>query len=162
MPIQTAYSTTHNALIAGMVQTFQPHNFVSKLNNTVAVLPYGKGLVRNTEIGVQLPQGTETTALEFVGVGKYEINRAQADGDVAGGTVEQEMSVCTFGQVAVYARSTVAAGDPVYLRIGATDTGDFSNVVGTGATLGLLIDGARFVTGGDAGDIVEIAFGIGG
>ncbi|MGB5803635.1 MAG: hypothetical protein WBH21_06430, partial [Vibrio anguillarum] len=57
---------------------------------------------------------------------------------------------------------TVAKDAPVYLRVGATGAGDFSGIVGTGATLGVLIAGAKFLTAGDAGDLVKISLGLGG
>ncbi len=161
MPVQTTYTTTHSELFAGMVNTFQPHNLVSKLNKGVNVLPYGKGLVSDGVDGAKLPESS-STADKFVGVAMYEINRAQKEGDVAGGVPKQELTACPFGVVAVKTLVTVTKDDPVYLRVGATNPGDFSNVVGSGATLGVLIPNAKFVTNGAANSIVQVSFGIGG
>jgi len=72
------------------------------------------------------------------------------------------MTVVTTGPIWVRVLDTVVADAPVYLRVGATDAGDFSGIAGTGATAGVLIPNAKFLTGGDAGDLVKISLVVGG
>lgn len=161
MAVQTSYSIDHNAAIKGMVADQQVCNAVSKLNKGASVIPYGVGVVTDGEDGGALPVPA-STADEFIGVVMYEINRAQADGAVAGIPENRDGSIVTHGVIWVEALATVAKDDDVFLRVGATDTGNFSNVASSGATLGVQIPGAKFLTGGDAGDLVKISLGIGG
>ncbi len=160
--IQNSYDINHDALYPGMVQQQQPHNFISKLNKTSSTIPYGRGLVTDGNDGAQLPLGTETDDSTFVGVTFYEMNRAQLPGSVAGQPAGYDMTLCPFGQVAVKTLVSVAKDDKVFLRVGATDTGDFSNVAGAAATLGVEITNAKFTHSAAAGDIVLVSFGIGG
>ena len=160
MTVQTTYSINHAALFAGMINSLNPSTLISKLNKTASVIPYGKGVVSDGEDGADLPVPASTAA-EFNGVVMYEINRAQADGDVAGGVPGNDMTVISHGRVAVVAHATVAKDDPVFLVVGANGPGDFSNVAASGGDLGVAISGAKFLTGGDAGDIVEISLGAG-
>lgn len=165
MAVQNAYSTEHNKAYAGMVVTFEPFNTVSRLNKGASVIPYGLGVVTDGDDGAKLPNSA-TTDNEFNGVVMYEINRAQADGNVAGGTPNRDMSVVTHGEVWVTANLQVAKDDPVWFIISdgsGTDQGKFSNVVGTAATLAIQIAGAKWTTStGGAGELAKISLGIGG
>jgi hypothetical protein len=161
MTVQTTYSIDHNVAYAGMVFTLQPWNGVSRLNKGTAVIPYGKGVVTDGEDGSKLPTAASTAA-EYNGVVMYELNRAQQDGNVAGGVPGQDMTVVPFGAVYVKVLDTVVKDAPVYLRVGATNPGDFSGIVGSGATLGVLLPGVKFLTGGAAGQLVLISQNIGG
>lgn len=160
MAVQGGYTINHNAAMAGMVADGQLLNTVSKLNKSASVyIPWGSGVVTDGENGAKLPV-PGSTAAQFNGVVKYELNRAHADG-TSGAIPQYDMTVVTEGVIWVYVLDTVAKDAPVYLRVGATDPGKFSGIVGTGATLGVLA-GAKFLTGGDAGDLVKISLGLGG
>lgn len=163
MSVQTTYSTEHAVAYAGMKADAQLCNVVSKLNKTGATIPYGLGVVSDGEDGAALPTN-DTVPADFIGVVMYEVNRAQADGDVAGIPQDYDGSVITHGVVWVEVLDTVAKDAPVYLRVGSTGTGKFSGVAGTDGDPdeGQLISGAKFLTGGDAGDLVKISLGIGG
>ena len=161
MSVQTTYGIEHGAAYAGMVADLQLCNTVSKVNKGASTIAYGLGLVTDGETGAKVPVPASTAA-QFVGVAQYELNRAQADGADAGIPVDRDGSIVTHGVVWVEVLDTVAKDAPVYLRVGATSPGKFSGIVGTGATLGVLIAGAKFLTGGDAGDLVKISLGIGG
>lgn len=150
----------HGKAYAGMVADGQLVNAVSKLNKGTVAIPYGKGLVTDGEDGAKLPEAASTAA-QFNGVLKYELNRAHKDGEV-GAPANYDMTLVTLGAIWVKVLDTVAKDAPVYLRVGATGTGDFSGIVGTGATLGVLIPNAKFTSGGSAGSLVEIALTIGG
>jgi hypothetical protein len=160
MTVQGGNAIDHGVAYAGMVSDMQLVNTVTKLNKGTVGIAYGKGLVTDGEDGAKLPEAASTAA-QFVGVNKYELNRARSGSD-AGATAKYDMTLVTKGVIWVTVLDTVAKDAPVYLRVGATGTGNFSGVVGTGATLGVLIANAKFLTGGDAGELVKISLGLGG
>lgn len=160
MAVLGGNSIDHGVAYAGQVADLQLRNAVSKLNKTGASIAYGKGVVTDDEESAKLPVPTSTAA-EFNGVVKYELNRARQDGE-SGAPDGYDMTVVTEGVIWVKVLDTVAKDAPVYLRVGATDAGDFSGIVGTGDTLGVLLPNTKFLTGGDAGDLVKISLGLGG
>ena len=160
MAVLGGNSIDHGVAYAGQVADLQLRNAVSKLNKTDASIAYGKGVVTDDEESAKLPVPASTAA-EFNGVVKYELNRARQDGE-SGAPDNFDMTVVTEGVIWVKVLDTVAKDAPVYLRVGATDAGDFSGIVGTGDTLGVLLPNTKFLTGGDAGDLVKISLGLGG
>lgn len=160
MAVLGGNSIDHGVAYAGQVADLQLRNAVSKLNKTGASIAYGKGVVTDDEESAKLPVPASTAA-EFNGVVKYELNRARQDGE-SGAPDNYDMTVVTEGVIWVKVLDTVAKDAPVYLRVGATDAGDFSGIVGTGDTLGVLLPNTKFLTGGDAGDLVKISLGLGG
>lgn len=163
MPVQTTYSTEHGAAYAGMIADMQLKNAVSKLNAEASTtIAYGKGVVRSGEDGAILPIPASVAA-DFVGVAIRELNRAYEDGDTFGAPVDRDFSALTSGVIWVTAASDgIVAGEAAYLRVGATNPGDFANAVGASGTLSVAIPGAKFLTGGDTGDLVKISLNIGG
>jgi hypothetical protein len=161
MSVQTTYSIEHGKAYAGTPADLQTKNTVSRVNATLATIPWGKGVVSDGEYGMQLG-ASGATADEFVGVIQFELNRATADGEVSGVPVERDGTVLTDGVIWVRVLDTVAVDAPVYLRVGATDQGDFSGIAGAGLTEGLLLPNAKFLSAGDAGDLVRIKLTIGG
>lgn len=160
MPVQGGNAIDHGVAYAGMVADLQRCNAVSKLNKDTLGIDYGKGVVTDGEDGAKLPL-SNSTANQFVGVVKYELNRARTSTET-GATAGYDMTVVTHGVIWVNVLDTVAKDAPVYLRVGATDAGDFSGIEGAAATLGVLLPDAKFLTGGDAGDLVKISLGLGG
>lgn len=160
MAVQGGAAIDHGVAYAGQVADLQRCNAVSKLNKGTVGIAYGKGVVTDGEDGAKLPEPASTAA-QFNGVVKYELNRARTDAE-SGAVAKYDMTVVTHGVIWVKVLDTVAKDAPVYLRVGATDAGDFSGVVGTGATLGVLLPDAKFLTGGDAGELVKISLGLGG
>lgn len=160
MAVLGGNSIDHGVAYAGQVADLQLRNAVSKLNKTGASIAYGKGVVTDDEESAKLPVPASTAA-QFNGVVKYELNRARQDGE-SGAPDNYDMTVVTEGVIWVKVLDTVAKDAPVYLRVGATDAGDFSGIVGTGDTLGVLLPNTKFLTGGDAGDLVKISLGLGG
>lgn len=161
MPVQTTYATEHGRAYAGMVADNQFCNSVSKLNTDSVAIPYGKGVVRDGETGAVLADPASVAA-DFVGVARRELNRAYQDGDTFGAPVDRDLTVVTMGAIWVTAAATVAAGEAAFLRVGATQQGDFSNAAGSAGTLSVAIVGSKFLTGGDAGDLVLLSLGLGG
>ena len=161
MAVQTTYGIDHGKWYAGMVNNLNTVQSYSKLNKGTEVIPYGKGVVTDGEDGAAIPTAV-STADQFNGVVMYEINRAQKDGDVAGGVPGYDMTVVSTGAIVVRAAGTVAKDDPVFLRVGSTATGDFANVVGATVTLGVELPNAKFLTGGADGELVQISLNVGG
>ena len=162
MPITGGYTINHAALMAGMVVDGQLKNTISKLNKSTSVyIPFGSGVVSDGEDGAKLPVDASTAA-QFKGVVLRELNRAYTDTDTSGAVPLRDYTVMTEGVVAVKVLDTVAQDDAVYFRVGATGNGEFSGVVGTGVTLGVLIPNAKFLTGGEAGDLVKLSLKVGG
>ena len=160
MPVLGGASIDHGVAYAGQVADLQLCNTVSKLNKGTVGIAYGKGVVTDGEDGAKLPVPASTAA-QFNGVVKYELNRARTSTE-SGAVTKYDMTVVTKGVVWVKVLDTVAKDAPAYLRVGATDAGDFSGIAGTGATAGVAITGAKFLTGGDAGSLVKISLGLGG
>ena len=150
----------HGVAYAGQVTSLQLCNAVSKLNKGTAGIAYGKGVVTDGEDGAKLPVPA-STAEQFNGVVKYELNRARTATE-SGAVAKYDMTVVTHGEIWVKVLDTVAKDAPVYLRVGATGAGDFSGIVGATDTLGVLLPDVKFTSGGGAGDLVKISIGLGG
>lgn len=162
MSVQGGNAIDHGFAYAGMVADMQLCNGVSKLNKSTTVyIPYGSGVVTDGEDGAKLP-ATGATAAEFNGVVKYELNRARTDQNLEGAIPLYDMTVITHGVVWVKVLDTVTKDAPVYLRIGSTGNGEFSGIAGAGVTEGIELPGVKFLTGGDAGELVKISLGLGG
>lgn len=164
MTVQTTYGVDHGESYAGMLVDQQLHNTVSRLNKTGVVINWGKGVVTDGDNGAKIPD-SGSVATEFNGVVMRELNRAYTDEQAAdaGAVPEQDFTVVTHGTIWVTAATIVAKDDPVFLRVGATNVGDFANVVGTGATASVEITNAKFLrTAAAIGDLVPISLGLGG
>ena len=165
MAVQGGNAIDHGFAYAGMVADAQLCNGVSKLNKGASKINAGMGVVSDGDDGAAVPVDT-STAEKFIGVVKYELNRAYLDTDTAtGGVPGYDMTVVTHGVVWVTAFASVTKDDPVFLIVGdgtGTDQGKFSNVVGAGATLAVELTGAKWVSTATAGQLAKISFGIGG
>ncbi len=161
MAVQTTYTIDHAEAYAGMKADQQLNNTVSKLNKGATNILFGKAIVSDGENGGKVAVGA-SVAKDFNGVAMRELNRAIADGDALGAVAGHDFTVITHGVVWVTVLDTVVKDDPVYMRVGATSIGDFSGIVGTGVTLGVILPDVKFITGGDAGDLVKISIGLGG
>lgn len=161
MAVNGGNAIDHGFAFAGLVADAQLNNGVSKLNKGASNIDFGKGVVTDGDDGAKLPTGS-STAKQFNGVVKYELNRAHLDSALTGATPGFDMTVVTHGVVWVLATETVVKDEDVFLRIGATNLGDFSNAAGTGVTASVAIVGAKFLTSGDSGELVKISLGLGG
>ena len=161
MPVLGGNTIDHAAKVKGMVADSQLINKISKLNKTGSTIAFGLGVVSDGEDASKLPTGAET-ALQFNGVVKHELNRAYTDGATFGAPTGYDMTVVTEGVVWVTVLDTVAKDAQAYLRVGSTDVGNWSGIVGAGVTLGTLIPNAKFLTGGNAGELVKLSLGLGG
>lgn len=159
--VASSYSINHNKAFAGQVADGQLANIISKLNTSGVNIAFGKAVFRDGETGAKAAAPTNVAA-DFVGVAVRELNRAYADGAVFGAVPKKDFSVLTAGPIWVKAAETVAAGDPVFARVGATNQGDFAKAAGADGTLAVQVAGAKFVTGGNAGDLVQISLVVGG
>jgi len=165
MTVQTSYSTTHGAAYAGMVADLQLCNTVSKLNKSSSVtIPFGYGVVSDGDDGAALPVDTSTAA-NFVGIARYELNRAYTTGQTMGAVPLYDFSVVTSGVVWVTAAADVDKDDPVYLIVGdgtGTNQGKLSNVIGATTTLAVLIPDAKWLDTVSSGALARISLNIGG
>ena len=160
----------HQAAYAGLCLTFEAHNFVGRLNASGVTIPFGKGVVTDTSVtdenAIRLPVSGDAAAA-FNGVTLYELNRAYADGATFGAVDGYDATVVSMGEIWVYTQETVVKDNPVYLisenLVTPSQVGDFntSGVVGD-VTAAILIPNAKFTSAGAAGDLVKIAFTIGG
>lgn len=161
MSVQGGNAIDHGFAYAGMVADSQLLNSVSKLNKGTVNIEFGKGVVTDGEDGGKLPT-SGSTAKQFIGVIKHELNRSHLDSALTGAPPDFDFTTVTHGVIYVIVLDTVVKDDDVFLRVGTTDPGDFSGIVGTGVTLGVEITNAKFITGGNAGDLVQISLGLGG
>lgn len=159
--VQASYGLNHDAAFVGMVADDQLANIVSKLNTDAAIIPYGKGVVADGEGGAKLP-ATGAVAANFVGVSVRELNRSYTANDAFGAIVKKDFSVMTVGVIWVKVLEAVVARDPAFLRIGATNPGDFCKTAGTGATESIAIPGAKFLTSAASGGLAKVSFVVGG
>lgn len=157
----TSYGLNHDAAFTGMVADGQVANIVSKINDDTATVAYGKGVVRSGEKGFKAATST-SVAGDFVGVLVRELNRSYADGATFGAPVDRPTSVLTAGVIWVTVADDVGAGDAAFLRVGATQTGDFAKAVGSEATTSVAIPGAKFLTAAKAGGLAKLSLVVGG
>lgn len=157
----TSYGLNHDAAFTGMVADGQVANIVSKINDDTATVAYGKGVVRSGEKGFKAVSDS-TKADEFVGVLVRELNRSYADGATFGAPVDRPASVLTAGVIWVTVAEDVKVGDPAFLRVGATQTGDFAKTDGSEATTSVAITGAKFLTAATAGGLAKLSLVVGG
>lgn len=159
----------HAKAYAGLGVTFEVNNIVGRLNASDVIIPFGKGVVTDTSVtsenAARLPVVTDN-ASDFNGVAFYALNRAYQDDESIGAVPKRSFDVMTMGEIWVYARTTVAKDDPVFLIVGDTGAnnyhGDFINVATSGTYTGVELTDAKFTSAGSAGDLVKIAIKIGG
>ncbi len=165
MSVVGGNAINHGVAYAGMVATgFQLLNGVSKLNKGTLNLPFGYGVVTDGDDGAKLPV-SGSTAAQFIGVIKRELNRAYTPTEVVGATAKRDMTVVTSGEIWVTARVAVVKDDPVYLVVSdgtGAFQGQFSNVVGATTTLAVLIPDAKWTSSAGAGALAKISLNIGG
>lgn len=157
----TSYGLNHDAAFTGMVADGQVANIVSKINDDTATVAYGKGVVRSGEKGFKAATAGSTEK-DFVGVLVRELNRAYADGEAFGAPVDRPASVLTAGVIWVTVAEDVVVGDAAFLRVGATQTGDFAKSAGEDATPSVAITGAKFLTAAKAGGLAKLSMVVGG
>ena len=164
MPVIGGNAINHGVAYAGMISSGQVSNGVSKLNKGTVNIPFGYGVVSDGDDGAKLPVAASTAA-NFIGVVKRELNRAYTATDVVGAVAKRDMTVETMSEIWVTARVAVSKDDPVYLVVGdgtGTNQGQFSNVVGAAATLAVLIPNAEWTSSAGAGALAKISLKIGG
>lgn len=159
---QTSYSLQHAKAVAGMVADAEASNTVSKVNTATATIPYGRFVARDGDQGMK-PLAANSTAVDIVGVTRYELNRAYAAGDVLGVPVDRDGSVLTMGAIYVESIGTVAAGSPVFAVVAqGADTGKVAGAAGSAGTLAVAVTGAIFAEAATAGQLAKVSLKIGG
>lgn len=164
MPVIGGNAINHGVAYPGQVADGEVSNGVSKVNKGTANIAYGLGVVTDGDDGAKLPVAASTAA-QFIGVVRRELNRAYASNETFGAVAKRDMTVETMAPIWVTARVAVAKDDPVYLVVGdgtGTNQGQFSNVAGTGPTLAVLIPDAKWVSSAGAGALAKISLKVGG
>lgn len=166
MPVIGGNAIQHGVAYDGMVADGELYNGVSKLNKGTVPIPYGAGVVTDGDDGAKLPAAGDTAA-KFVGIVKYELNRAQSylGTDVFGAPPKRDMTLMTVGVLWVTPNVAVTKDQQVYLIIGdgtGTLQGKFSNVAGTAGTTAVLVPNAKWVSSASAGQRAKISLNIGG
>lgn len=157
----SSYSLNHAAAFAGMVADDQLANIISKVNGTNAVIPFGKVVFRDGVDGM-IPATPASVLSDLLGVVVRELNRAYAPGEAFGAAVAKDGSVMTVGAIWVVAQEAVSPTDKVFVRVGATNTGDVAKSVGAAGTLSIEWPNAKFLTIAKAGELVKISIVVGG
>lgn len=167
MSVVGGNAINHGRLYAGMVPDARQSIGVSKLNEEAKIIPFGFGVVSGAaDDGMKLPVSTSAQA-NFIGVVKYELNRAYQDGEVMGARPDMDATVVTHGPIAIAPTVAVTRDDPVYLIVGDGTTpnanlGRFSNVVGATTETAVIIAGAKWTESLDANEVGIVTLGIGG
>lgn len=159
--VAASYSINHGKAFAGMIADGQLANIISKLNTGAAVIPYGKAVFRDGVAGAKAGTAA-STAEDFVGFAVRELNRSYVDTAGFGALPAKDFSVLTTGPIWVVAAEAVVAGKPVFVRVGATGTGNVAAAEGAAATLAVAIPGAKFVSTAAAGELVQLSLVVGG
>lgn len=158
---QTSYTLQHAKAVAGMVADSEVNNTISKVNTTAAVIPYGRFVARDGDQGMKALLATSIAA-DVVGVTRYELNRAQADGTAMGVPVDRDGSVVTMGAIYVESIVTAVAGAPAFAVVAqGANTGKVSNAAGADATLAVAVQGV-YAEAATAGQLAKISLRIGG
>ena len=160
MAVQTSYQDYLGDAYVGMLADMQNRNIISKVNNTTAVIPFGRPVFTDGDSGMQAAT-TTSTAAQFIGITMRELNRAFTDAEITAGigaVPERDGAVLTVGCIWVAAAVAVAKDDPVYVVL---STGLFTNVAGDSGTT-IQITNAKFVSTAAAGALSKISLVNGG
>lgn len=159
---QTSYDLKHAKAIAGMVADGEVSNTISKVNKTAALIPYGRFVARDGDDGMKALLAA-STATDVVGITRYEVNRAHADGAAAGVPIDRDGSVVTMGAIWVESIVTAPAGAPAFAVVAqGANTGKVSNAAGADATLAVAVSGAIFAEAAVAGQLAKVSLKVGG
>ena len=164
MAVQTTYAREHGVAYAGLLADMNPDGAQSKLNKSGGGIPFGHGVVSDGDDAAKLPNSV-SVATEFVGVVMRELNRVTETGGTFNAPDQRDMTVITHGIIWVAANAAVSKDDPVYFIVSdgtGTNQGEFSNVIGAGATLAVEITDAKWITSAGAGELAKISLGLGG
>lgn len=161
MPVIGGNAIDHGKAYAGMVADGQLKNRVSGLV-TGANIPFGYAAVRGANEGEVVAPTAASTSADFVGVAVYELNRAYTEGEVFGAPVDRDATLMTMGVIWVEAATNVAIGESAFMGVGATVAGKWANAAGTGDTAAVEISGTKFLSAGQAGELVKLSVVVGG
>lgn len=167
MPVIGGNAINHGRLYAGMVADARQSIGASFVNEESTIIPFGYGVVSGSaDNGMILPVDT-STADKFIGVVKYELNRAYTDAESMGARPDMDATIVTHGPIAVAPTVAVTRDDPVYMIVGDGTTpnanlGRFSNVIGATTETAVLIADAKWTETLDADEVGIVTLGIGG
>ena len=147
MAVQTTYTETMPGRFKGAIRNTEPNVLISRTVETAAV-SFGGTVVQSATIDKAVhPVTTGDTVLLGIAVWDRGVDPATPDSYPVGSTAR----IMRQGVVTVTAGATVAAGDPVHVVVA---TGVYTN---TGAVT--FLQGGRYETSGDSGDLVDVRLG---
>ena len=161
MAVQGGNKIDHAPAYAGMVADLQLSNRTSQLVKGANV-PFGYGVVRGAADGQVVLPTSGSVAGDFVGVAVYELNRAYTTGEVVGATKDMSGTFMTAGVIWASPAAAVADGDKVFLGVGATVAGRFTNAAGTAGTAAVEITGAKWLDTAASNGLSRVSLVIGG
>ena len=98
MPVQGGNAINHDIAYEGMVADGEVSNGVSKVNKGAVNIAYGRGVVSDGDDGAKLPVAGSTAA-QFIGVVRRELNRAYTSTEVFGAVAKRDMTVETMAPI---------------------------------------------------------------
>jgi hypothetical protein len=157
MTVQSSksYALYHNFAYEGMLVDQQLSNVISRMNRTSTAIPFGRGVVTDTDGSAKLP-ASDSKVAQFIGISLRELSHAHKDGDTFGAVPNRSFAIVTQGVIYVKSAVTVKKDDPVYLLL---SDGTFTNVE-TGA---IAITNAKWVSATFANGLARLSLvGVGG
>lgn len=160
--VQQSYSLAHAALLEGQLSDIRDNTIISRTNETGAVLPFGNGVVYDSNgtggLGAKTIAGSGGTFLG-VNVLTYVDETALDANSRPGAKATQLCNVASQGAVAVYVHGAVNPSTAVRVIHTATGTkyaGRFNNASIAGKTA--VLSNARYLTTttGDGIAILEL------
>lgn len=167
MPVQGGNAIDHDFAYAGMIADNQLENAISKLNKSDSVsLPFGYAVVSDGDDGAALPTDASTAA-DFIGIVKRELNRAVLDGDTQSDNRKRDVTIATVASIYTSPIVDVTKDDPVFMVIGNgtlpnANLGRFSNVAGTGLNTAVQIPNAKWTSTATADNLAKVSVVVGG
>lgn len=158
MAVQTSYSDTQAAAVAGLQATMIDATLISRTVETAAV-PFGRAVKQGTaDKGCSLFGSGDTVVLGIAILDRSATGRSVSDGQVSGEFADQfgvgeSARVMTKGDVWVVCASGCSAGDGVFVR---PSNGDFQD---SSANSAVQITGARWDTSAEAGGLAVVRLG---
>jgi hypothetical protein len=149
MAVQSTYSDTLRAGVAGQVVNTVPATFISRTVEGASGLAFGVAVAQGTADKGCDPFGSGDTAILGISVRERSIDANEPD------KFDQydDARIMTKGCIWVTASVAVNAGDPVYV---IPATGAFAK---TSASSAVQIVGARWDTSADAAAIAQVRLG---
>ena len=162
MAVEGGNAIDHGKAYPGMIADLQLCNTVTGIVEQTDGIPFGYAVVRNTTPGAVVLPGAASTAGDFVGVTRYELNRAYFPGQTFGAVENESASIVTMGVIWVLTVGGATAGGAVFMGIGTNIAGQFTNAAGTGVNEAVGLPNVKFLDTVTTGQLARISLVVGG